>query len=167
LTPRFIHDIHRVTTNKAVSWFTQAFGLKTSPLDGATYDHLVASCDVLLDLGRSGQSSPSQRLAEGIEHGKMVLTTNRYLENIGFPFVSIGSGGWNQGLLQCQRAIIDGTPIELSWATNSGAQSFLTTTTDWAHQVLESNMCTYDRNTGNTGNIGNTRNVGVLHVASH
>lgn len=140
MEPRFDWDIHLVTTNKVVSWFTKLSGLKTTPVKDHAYSQSVAQCDVLLDLGRSGQSSPSERVAAGIEHGKVVLSTNPYLRSIGFPFISVAPREWNKGLLCCEQAVAEGISIKRMWDSNKSAKGFSITLEEWTNQVFQKGL---------------------------
>ena len=148
---QFDLDIYLVTTNSAVGWFTKISGLKTTAIDEHTYSQFVAQCDVLLDLGRSGQSSPSERIAAAIEHGKIILSTNPFLSGIGFPFVSVETEGWGKALLRCKMAVTEGTLIKRCWDSNTTAQSFTVTLEDWANQIFRTHQAatrTYESPSG-------------------
>jgi hypothetical protein len=142
-SPRFVSEIHLVTTNRVAGWFTRTSGFKTTPVDQRAYEQLVAQCDVLLDLGRLGQSSPSERVAAAIDHGKIVLSTNPHLKSIGFPAITVESEGWEEGLQRCERAEVDQNSLKAFWNTNQASRDFAISAEDWVEQVFSNPTCTY------------------------
>jgi hypothetical protein len=134
--PRFVYDIHLVTANRAVSWLTKRTGFKSDSLNSDEYSKLVSDCDVLLDFGRAGQSSPSERMAAGMNSNKVVLSTNQFFGQVGFPFICVKNGRWREALLCSEQATIDRLPIKTAWATNEAAKRFTTTREEWARRVM-------------------------------
>jgi hypothetical protein len=153
--PRFTYRIHLVTANRAVSWFTNRTGFKTDSLNSAEYSKLLSSCDVLLDFGRKGQSSPSERMAAGMKSNKIVVSSNKYFGEVGFPFICVKDNRWREALLWSEQATIDRLPIKTAWATNQAAESFTTTSEEWARQVM-----------GDVGRTGH-RPPRELYAAAH
>jgi hypothetical protein len=133
---RFSCEIHLVTSGRATSWLTQKSGIATRPLSVVCYDRGVAQCDVLLDLGRTGQSSPSERLAKGMRHSRIVISVNPHLKTVGFPLLNVDLDGWNSVLLRAEEALAKNDPIAQCWRTNYAAQSFITTKREWVQKVL-------------------------------
>ncbi len=137
-SPHFICELHLVTANKLAAWLTASAQALSTPLSAVRYEEGVARCDVLLDLGRTGQSSPSERLDTAVRNGKILASTNPHLEHLGFPVVPIKRHGWVEALEICELALRTKTPIPQSWDTNATASAFVITPEDWANTVFRS-----------------------------
>ncbi len=134
----FICDLHLVTTNPLVACLTKSSSASSQSLSNAAYDKRVKQCDVLLDFGRKGQSSPSERLGMAARNGKLLLTTNSQLPSAGLPIVSIKEKGWIESLMSCERAIREGRAIRDLWEENASAAASVNTVEDWARVVFRS-----------------------------
>jgi hypothetical protein len=131
-------DVHLVTTNPLVAWVTRLSPASSRSLSAAEYHEEVKQCDVLIDFGRTGQSSPSERLGTAAENGKLLLTTNPLLALVGLPVVAIEGKNWKEGLMSCHRVVRQGTSVPHLWKENASAMANVITLDGWATAVLTS-----------------------------
>jgi hypothetical protein len=78
-------QFHLVTTNPAAALVTKMVGASPRGMPEYEYAHRAASSEVLVDLGRRHQSSPSERLDDARRYGRVLLTTNTALSVFGPP----------------------------------------------------------------------------------
>jgi hypothetical protein len=134
----FKFDVHLVTNNRLIAWVTRLSSASAQSLNDANYQGQVEQCEVLLDFGRMGQSSPSERLGTAARNGKLLLTTNPQLASIGVPVVAVDGQNWEEGLMNCHRVIRQGTSIRGLWKENASAMANVVTLDGWATAVLTS-----------------------------
>jgi hypothetical protein len=132
----FVCELHLVTTNSLAAWLTRSVSASPAPLCAAEYVEFVKRCDVLLDFGRTGQSSPSERLSTAAMNGKILVTTNAQLAHLGLPVVTIRPKGWIEGLVSCERVMRNPAAIQRLWSSNSPTLAFMTTMDGWASTVF-------------------------------
>ena len=148
---KFIVTVHLVTENKLAAWLTAWVRGISTPLSAVEYEEGVAQCDVVLDLGRAGQSSPSERLSTAAKNGKILASTNFQLEYLGFPVVPIKPKGWIEALKSCDAAFRTNVPIQSLWEANSVSRAFVITPGEWANSVLRSSENQEVSPSGNDG----------------
>jgi hypothetical protein len=133
---QFACELHLVTTSWLAARLNRSVSANSSSLTNAEYEGCIESCDVLLDFGRAGQSSPSERLSAAAKSGKILLSTNVQLERLGFPVLAVTSRDWIDALAYCERKIRDNVAVRQAWETNPAARKFSITGKEWASSVL-------------------------------
>jgi hypothetical protein len=127
-------NFHLVTQN----WFAiaagRALGFHSRELDPAEYRRQISVCDVLVDLGRVGQSSPSDRLNDARTLRRTLLSTNRTLTAIGDPVVTT-KDGFDAAVRRCVEIARSGETGPL-WSENEKNGSCIPSGVTWAETVL-------------------------------
>jgi hypothetical protein len=85
-------QIHLVTPNRLLAWIGRFVGFNPSPMSPEQYSDATSKCSVLVDLGRVGQSSPSERLQDARRANLPLLSANASLSMIGEPIVTFVQG---------------------------------------------------------------------------
>jgi hypothetical protein len=83
-------EIHLVSEQRFARVLNRRLGFGSRALSSMANLRGVQECDVLIDFGRIGQGSPSERLADARSAGVVLLSTNPLLRTIGAPVVVIG-----------------------------------------------------------------------------
>lgn len=133
-------DFHLVTSSRLTRTLNTMLGFGSDPIAPELNMGLVAACDVLIDLGRAGQSSPSERLGDAIFADKVFLTSNVSLVEFGPPIVVVGKDP-KQTISECIRLLKgDGRigHVAKSWRSNSAVVHFCVSMEEWANRVLDS-----------------------------
>ncbi len=138
LRPRrqVVCELHLVTTNWFTVWVSKLLPVQVKPLGVTDYEQSVERCDVLVDLGRAGQSSPSERLHSARRSGKLLLTANSSLKQLGFPVIVVENSNWYSALFSCVRVAHHDAQIEQAWDEQTGVDGFMVTSEVWANSVL-------------------------------
>jgi hypothetical protein len=128
---------HLVTTNALLMGLNRFVGLNSERLSPDKHAAHVARCTVHVDVGRRGQSSPSERLAESADAGTLLVTGNPWVGSLGYPVVD-ASGGWSVGVRKAIEQWSWHSPNERRecWYTSAAFQSHLMTTKQWADDLL-------------------------------
>jgi hypothetical protein len=129
--------VHLVTGSRILKFLGGRFGFHAESLSPEENRSHTQRCDVLIDLGRIGQSSPSERLAAAAEGGALLLTTNELAERVGFPMVRLRPS-IDAAVLHCERQLRlhDRASIQQLWSGNEEAKSLLVSGPRWAEAVL-------------------------------
>jgi hypothetical protein len=130
--------VHLVTGNRILKFLGGCFGFHAESLSPDENRALTRRCDVLIDLGRVGQSSPSERLAAAANAGALLLTTNELAERVGFPMIHLRPS-IDAAVLQCESQLRqhDRASIQRLWSRNEEAKSLLVSGPCWAKAVLQ------------------------------
>ena len=131
-------DFHLVTSSRPARTLNTMLGFGSDPIAPELNEGLVGSCDVLIDLGRAGQSSPSERLGDAISADKVLLTSNVSLAEFGPPIVGVGKD-LKQTISECV-CLLNGDGrigrVVNCWGSNSAVGQFSVSMEEWAKSVL-------------------------------
>jgi hypothetical protein len=130
-------DVHLVTNSRLLKQVGRRFGFHSERLSAEENRTRTQVCDVLVDLGRSGQSSPSERLGAAADAGAILLSTNVLAERVGFPMVCLRPSS-ESAIARCERELgaHDRSDVQRLWFRNSVAASLLVSGPQWAATVL-------------------------------
>jgi hypothetical protein len=124
-------EVHLVTANIVIAAVTKMIGASPSALSSTAYEACLARHGILVDLGRVGQQSPSERLGDAQRFCMVLLTTNASL-NVGEPVVVAAPDSFASGLDQAISMIADCASL---WESNAELERFSMSETDWAQAV--------------------------------
>ena len=123
-----------VADNKLAARLIRSLGLAAEALDADEYHRALSRCVVVVDLGRTGQSSPSERLADAVLRTKPFLTANATFAGSSYPIVAVK---------RFRRAfLVDAVPQALaagrdcSWVGSEEALRFVISPSEWAATVI-------------------------------
>jgi hypothetical protein len=127
---------HLVTSNRVVARLGSLAGFESSALGADDYARAVQACGVLVDLGRTGQSSPSERLRDAEKAKVPLLTTNVALARLGDPVVTTADGIL-PAVFACKTLLRSSTnQIGALWEENKNVKAVSPTREEWADEVL-------------------------------
>ncbi len=140
---------HLVTTNPILMRLNRFVGLHSERLNPDQHAALVAMCAVHVDVGRRGQSSPSERLSESAEAGTLLVTSNSWVASLGYPVVDAGSG-WPEGVRNAIALRSRHSPNERRrcWYANREFEPHLMTPGKWVESLLSAETVE-----GNSGKV--------------
>ncbi len=129
--------IHLVTHNVVVGCLIRRLGFSSEAIGRSAYQSELRRCRVVLDLGRVGQGSPSERLADAVHHGKALVTSNPSLGVVGSPVVWIPSFRGSKAELLAAVRKADELVLDDKWEQNEAANALLVSYGEWVRRVLD------------------------------
>jgi hypothetical protein len=127
-----------VTDNRLAARVVGRFGFTAHALAPEQYRDALSSCDVVLDLGRTAQTSPSERFGDAVAAGKMFLTANPTFA-VSYPPVIFASQLRGRALTGAfDRLTADGSALSrpMAWAGHVDVARFDVSAHSWTSTVL-------------------------------
>jgi hypothetical protein len=131
--------LHLVTGNPILVTMNRLLGFKSARLTEVENQRFQKHSDVLIDFGRIGQTSPSERMLDAKSNSTVLLTTNVAFAKSGAPIVFTADGfreAIDRSLELCAHSRSKET-IAKDWAEMPGLDRFFLSGSDWASTVLQ------------------------------
>lgn len=124
--------VHLVTDRPLLKLLNRLSGIESDRLDVEENRRMVGGCEVHVDFGRRGQTSPSERLTDSAIAGVLLLTQNPWLAGAGYPVVD-GRKSWVSGVVAAKALIGRETKHERAntWQDRSDLAPYLMSGSQW------------------------------------
>ena len=126
---------HLVTDRRILRCLSKLLNMKSTSLSAEEHGVLVGASDVLVDLGRVQQTSPSDRLIVAQRAGLCLLTTNSAMRTLGGPIVLFG----NEPIRSVRDALtvsaLGRDDVRNRWRIASGANDIVLSERDWVQRI--------------------------------
>ncbi len=130
------YQVNLVTDRMLPELLNRFAGIDSARLEPEENWRLVQGCEVQVDFGRRGQTSPSERLVDSAMAGVLLLTRNPRLSGVGYPVVD-ASRSWAKGVASAQESIgreSKGDRVK-SWQSRSELRRYFVSRVDWSAMV--------------------------------